>query len=77
VQLSSQREEAQAQASLADMQSRYASVIGGVGTNVQRADLGAKGIYYRARVGPFSTRPEAIDVCEKLKAAGATCIVTR
>ena len=45
--------------------------------DIQRADLGAKGIYYRARVGPFPTRSEAIEVCEKLKAAGSTCIVTR
>ncbi len=77
VQLSSQREEAQAAASLASMQSRYPSILGGINPDIQRADLGAKGIYYRARVGPFPTRPEAIEVCEKLKAAGSTCIVTR
>ncbi len=77
VQLSSQRDEAQAAASLASLQSRYASILGGLNPDIQRADLGAKGIYYRARVGPFPTRPEAIEVCEKLKAAGSTCIVTR
>jgi cell division protein FtsN len=77
VQLSSQRDEAQAAASLAAMQSRYSSILGGINPDIQRADLGAKGIYYRARVGPFPTRPEAIEVCEKLKAAGSTCIVTR
>ncbi|HWT29920.1 MAG TPA: SPOR domain-containing protein [Propylenella sp.] len=77
VQLSSQRDEAQAQASFSAMQSRYSDILEGMEPNIQRADLGAKGIYYRARVGPFPTRPDAIEVCEKLKAAGGTCIVTR
>jgi hypothetical protein len=76
VQVSSQRTPEQAEASFADLQSRYPSVLGGLTASVQEADLGAKGIYYRVRVGPWASRDEAIGVCEALKGAGGTCFVT-
>ncbi len=59
------------------MQQRYASVLGNLDPNIQEADLGTKGIYYRVRVGPWSSRDDAIQVCESLKAAGGTCFVTQ
>lgn len=43
--------------------------------DVQRADLGAKGVMYRLRVGPFADRTAATDACVQLKAAGANCFV--
>jgi hypothetical protein len=42
---------------------------------IKRADLGDKGTYYRAMVGPFSTREQAIQLCGSLKAAGGDCVV--
>jgi cell division protein FtsN len=77
VQLSSQRSMEQAQSAYADLQSRYASVLGSLSPQIQEADLGAKGIYFRVRVGPWATRAEAIAVCESLKSAGGDCIVIR
>ena len=50
VQLSSQRSEAEAQASLRNVQSRYGSLFGGNSLEIQRADLGQKGIYYRVKL---------------------------
>ena len=44
---------------------------------IQEADLGEKGIYFRVRVGPWASREEAIGVCESLKAAGGNCFVTQ
>ena len=44
--------------------------------DIQKVDLGAKGIWYRLRAGPFADRPAGVDACTKLKAAGATCFVT-
>ncbi len=44
--------------------------------DIQKVDLGAKGIWYRLRAGPFSDRTAAVAACTKLKAAGATCFVT-
>jgi hypothetical protein len=77
VQLSSQRSMEQAQSAYADMQQRYGGVLGSLQPNIQEADLGAKGIYFRVRVGPWASRAEAIEVCEALKGAGGTCFVTQ
>lgn len=77
VQVSSRRSEADAQAAVHRMQSRFASVIGSQPVMVRRVDLGAKGVYYRAMVGPFSTSNEASKLCSRLKAAGGSCFVQR
>jgi cell division protein FtsN len=77
VQVSSQKSMEQAHASYAAMKRRYPSVLGSMQADIQQADLGSKGIFYRVRVGPWGTRDEAIEVCEALKAAGGSCFVTR
>ncbi|MDH3196087.1 MAG: SPOR domain-containing protein [Hyphomicrobiales bacterium] len=77
VQVSSQRNADQAQAAFADMQRRYRSILGGFKANIQRADLGARGTYYRVRVGPMASRNAALQICEQLKSAGGSCFVTR
>ncbi len=75
VQVTSQRSEADAQSSFRSIQSKYASVIGENQPVIRRADLGDKGVYYRAMVGPFTSRDQAIQVCTSLKAAGGACVV--
>jgi cell division protein FtsN len=50
-------------------------VLGGQPHVVRRADLGAKGTYYRAMVGPFGSREEAVRLCSSLKSAGGDCVV--
>ena len=77
VQVSSQRSMEQAQASYADIQRRYPSVLGSLNPIIQEADLGTKGVYYRVRVGPWASRDQAIQVCESLKTAGGNCFVTQ
>jgi hypothetical protein len=44
---------------------------------IKRADLGDKGIYYRAMVGPFGSPNEATQFCAGLKTAGGQCVVQR
>ena len=44
---------------------------------VKRADLGEKGVYYRALAGPFGSSEEAAQVCSSLKSAGGQCFVQR
>jgi hypothetical protein len=44
---------------------------------MRRADLGDKGIYYRAMVGPFASAQEATQLCSDLKAAGGSCLVQK
>jgi SPOR domain len=77
VQLSSQRSEAEAQASFHSLQAKFPQQLGEREPLVRRADLGAKGIYYRAMVGPFGSPGEAEQFCSNLKAAGGQCIVQK
>lgn len=43
--------------------------------DIQLADLGAKGVYYRLRIGPFATKADARSLCNALKARRQDCLV--
>lgn len=75
VQISASKSDADARRSLADAQRRFSALAGKSG-EVQRADLGAKGTYYRARfvAGAHET---AAAVCAQVRAQGGQCIVAR
>jgi hypothetical protein len=77
VQVSSQRSEAEAQASFRSLQAKYPEQLGGRQAMIHRVNLGAKGTYYRAMVGPFASANEASAMCSSLKAAGGQCLVQR
>jgi hypothetical protein len=77
VQVSSQHSEAEVQDSFRALQAKYPDVLGGKQPIIRRADLGAKGIYYRALVGPFASAEEAASMCSSLKAAGGSCLVQK
>jgi hypothetical protein len=77
VQISSQRSEADAQASYRALQGKFPSVLGSRTPLIKRADLGDKGVYYRAMVGPFASSEEAAQVCGNLKTAGGQCVVQK
>jgi cell division protein FtsN len=59
----------------ASFKGRHAGVAGTLAEDVQKVDLGAKGIWYRLRMGPFADKAAAAAACEKLKVEGATCFV--
>lgn len=77
VQISSQRSEADAQSSFKALQGKFPSVLGSRSPVIKRADLGDKGVYYRAMVGPFGSPEEASQFCGSLKSAGGQCVVQR
>jgi SPOR domain len=77
VQVSSQRNEADAQASYRALQGKFPAVLGSHPPLIKRADLGEKGVYYRAMVGPFGSPDEASQFCGSLKSAGGQCVVQR
>ena len=77
VQVSSQRSETDAQASYKSLQGKFPAVLGSRAPLIKRADLGDKGIYFRAMVGPFGTPEEASQFCGSLKSAGGQCVVQR
>ena len=77
VQVSSQRSEADAQTSYKALQGKFPAVLGSRAPLIKRADLGEKGVYYRAMVGPFGSPDEASQFCGSLKSAGGQCVVQR
>ena len=77
VQVSSQRNEADAQASYRALQGKFPTVLGSRAPLIKRADLGDKGVFYRAMVGPFGSSDEAAQFCGSLKTAGGQCVVQR
>lgn len=77
VQLSSHRSEPEAQASFRSLQSKFPNLLSSRQPTIRRADLGDKGIYFRAMVGPFASLDEASGFCGNLKSAGGQCVVQR
>jgi hypothetical protein len=77
VQVSSQRSEAEAVAAFRSLQAKYPKQLGGRQALIHKVDLGAKGTYYRAMVGPFANASEAGELCSGLKAAGGQCLIQR
>jgi hypothetical protein len=77
VQVSSQRSEAEAQAAYRSLQAKYPNLLGGRQAMIRKVDLGSKGTYYRALVGPFANGNEATQLCSGLKASGGQCIIQR
>ena len=77
VQLASQKSEAEAQASFRSLQAKYPTVLAGRQPLIRKVELGERGTYYRAQVGPFGSVEQANEMCSNLKAAGGQCIVQR
>ena len=76
VQVTSQRSAAAASDAYSSLQRRYPSIIGNVNAVIVAADLGDRGVFYRARI-PTGSRDEAIRLCEQLQGAGGDCFVRR
>lgn len=77
VQVTSQRSEAEAQSAFKSLQAKFPNQLGNRQPIIHRADLGDKGTYYRAMVGPFASSAAAAAMCSNLKAAGGSCIVQK
>ncbi len=76
VQVGSKKNQTDALASFADMQQKYPSLLGSYRPIVQKADLGAKGVWYRLRIGPIADKTAANKLCGQLKSQGLPdCLV--
>ena len=75
--VASQRTEADAEVSYRMLQEKYPALLGHRRGIVTRADLGERGVYYRAQVGPFASADEAAGLCNSLKEVGGRCVVER
>ena len=75
--LSSQKSRMDALKIFANMQEKYGEVLSSRTPDVQEANLGEKGVWYRLVVGPPGSREAAASLCTQLKAAGYSgCWVT-
>lgn len=72
VQLSSQRSEGDANASMRAVQSQLGGLLSS-SLEIRRVDLGAKGIWYRV-VMPTSSFQDATQSCARIKANGGDCV---
>jgi cell division septation protein DedD len=76
VQVASKKNQTEALASFADIQQKYPNLLGSYRPMVQKADLGAKGVWYRLRIGPIADKTSASKLCSQLKSQGLPdCLV--
>ncbi len=76
VQVASVRSRKDAAALWARLQRRHGALLARRKPHIQRADLGAKGVFYRVQVHPPADRASARALCEALKAKGTYCVLT-
>jgi hypothetical protein len=70
--LASKKSRMDALKAFADLQQKYGDVLASKTPDVQEVNLGDKGVWYRAVVGPPGSREAASSVCGLLKTAGHT-----
>ena len=59
-----------------DMTKKY-SELKELPHEVESADLGSKGTFYRLKAGAFKTRSEADKLCNSIKSSGGSCLVKK
>jgi hypothetical protein len=73
-QLAALQSEAAVQPAWARLSSRAPNLFGQAHLDVQRADLGQRGIYFRVRAGYFADRANASRFCDRIRQMGQDCI---
>ncbi|MBW8298775.1 MAG: SPOR domain-containing protein [Hydrogenophaga sp.] len=76
IQVASLPSEAEAEKSYKSISSKFGSVVGGRAYEIKRAEIAGKGTYYRVRISA-GTKADAAALCERYKAAGGSCLVTK
>jgi tetratricopeptide (TPR) repeat protein len=76
VQIASADTEASAMSTWKKMQARH-KVLKAESPSVVKADLGAKGTFYRVRIGGFEEQASAKKACARLKAGGVSCYISK
>jgi cell division protein FtsN len=77
LQIGAYKSQADAAAAWADYKRRHAALLAGYSDDVQQADLGERGTWYRLRVAGLPDREVAVALCDRLKADGGACILGR
>lgn len=77
VQISALRDEKSARTAWAQLGKRFPAILGGHALDIEKADLGEKGTYYRVRAAGFTSKAAAQSACAKLKSGGQDCMVKK
>jgi hypothetical protein len=75
LQIGAYKSKADADAAWKTYKARHSALLSGYSDDIQQADLGEKGTWYRLRIGGMSNREVASALCERLKADGGACIL--
>jgi len=77
LQIGAYKSQADADAAWKSYKAKHAALLSGYSPDVQQADLGEKGTWYRLRVGGLGDKEVATALCDRLKADGGACIPGR
>jgi hypothetical protein len=76
MQVASLPSQADAEKSYRNISGKFGNIVGGRAYEIKQAEIAGKGTYYRVRISA-GTRAEAVALCERYKAAGGSCLVTK
>ena len=77
LQIGAFKSRAEADAAWRAYSGKHAALLKGYGPDVQEANLGDKGTWYRLRIAGFSDSEMASALCDRLKADGGGCFLGR
>lgn len=76
IQLISSPNQAAMEKSWGDLTKKYTQ-LKGLPHEIESADLGTKGTFYRLKAGAFQTRSDADKLCNSIKSSGGSCLVKK
>jgi len=77
LQIGAYKSEDEAMGAWKTYRAKHGALLAGFTPDVQRADLGGKGVWYRLRVAAFADKDAATALCDKLKAENGNCFLAR
>ena len=75
LQIGAYKSHAEADAAWASYKSKHGALLAGAASDVQQADLGEKGTWYRLRITGFPSKDVATAMCERLRTDGGACFL--
>ncbi len=75
IQMGALKTEAAAQSEWARLAKAYPLELGGLVSDIERADLGERGVFWRLRAGYLADRARAEAVCKQLAAVKVGCLI--
>ena len=75
LQIGAYKSQADADTAWKTYRGKHAALLDGYNSDVQQADLGDKGTWYRLRIAGFASKDVASALCDRLKADGGACFL--